>query len=642
MDEAVIATRRLTRRYGKVHAVQDLDLAVRRGELFGLVGPDGAGKTTTMQLLTGVLTPSAGEARVLGLDLRTAARSIQGRVGYMSEGFTLYGTLSVGENLLFFADLYGLPRRERDRRIGRLLAFSRLGPFWDREAQKLSGGMKKKLALCTTLLYEPDLLFLDEPTTGVDPVSRRDFWAILDEFLGHGITIVVSTPYMDEAERCDRVGLMHGGRLVAAGRPHDLKAALGMDLFEILATPRQRAREALRSLSAAPEVTVYGNWLHAMAPRGLLQPDALQSVLTAAGVGVEQIRPGVPGIEDVFIHHVGGGTAAVALTPDGETRPDAAPVGAGAPTGAPVVEVDELTRTFGDFTAVDQVTFTVHPGEIFGYLGANGAGKSTTIRMLTGLLPPTSGRARVAGWDVVRDSQAVRRHIGYMSQKFSLYGDLTVQENLDLYAGIYQVPRHRRRQRQDWALAVAGLAGHRHVLARALAGGMKQRLALGTAILHQPAVLFLDEPTSGVDPVARRQFWSLINSLAATGMTIFVTTHYMDEAEYCHRLGFMYAGRLIACDRPDVLKRQIIGDQVLAVGVDQPARALKALAGTPWAGRGTLFGTALHIRADDLETAWQEVPGLLSRQGFGVHGVTAAPPSLEDVFVSLIAREAES
>ncbi|HWO89958.1 MAG TPA: ATP-binding cassette domain-containing protein [Gemmatimonadales bacterium] len=451
-----VEIRGLTRRFGATVAVDGLTLDVPRGSLFGLVGPDGAGKTTTLRMLAGVLRPSAGDARLGGVSVVADPERVKHSIAYMSQRFGLYADLTVRENIDFYADLYGVPERERQSRLERLYRFSGLGPFEDRLAGRLSGGMKQKLSLCCALIHHPDILLLDEPTFGVDPISRRELWGILREMVDtEKRTVLVTTSSREEAARCDDIALLDRGRL-------------------------------------AP--------------------------------GKQMVR--VPPLE---------------RTQDVHDSP-------------PAVVVEDLTRSFGDFTAVDRVSFTVATGEIFGFLGPNGAGKTTTIRMLTGLLLPTGGRGTVAGHDILTDTEWIKRRIGYMSQLFSLYGDLTVEENIQLFAGLYEVTGSRYRERRDWVLEMSGLASRRASLTADLPLGFKQRLALGCAVMHEPPILFLDEPTSGVDPVARRAFWELIYGLADRGTTVFVTTHYMEEAEYCHRLALMNRGRLIALDTPAALR----------------------------------------------------------------------------------------
>lgn len=487
----LIAATNLTRRFGNLTAVNRLSLTIREGELFGLVGSDGAGKTTTLRMLAGILDQDQGTLAILGQKFPDHAEQVKGEIGYMSQRFGLYPDLTIAENIAFYADIFGVTGFERRERTAQLLEFSGLAPFAKRLAGRLSGGMKQKLGLCCALIHTPKLLLLDEPTNGVDPVSRRDFWKILRDLHDQGVTIVVATAYLDEAERCDRVGLIHGGELIACGTPNELTSA-GNQSLEELVIARINADSS---------------------PTNLLTEDSF-SVSASA------------------VEHELSGNA---------------------------VELHHLTRRFGDFIAVNSISLTVPKGQIFGFLGPNGAGKSTTIRMLCGILEPTSGNGTVAGFDIASEPEQIKENIGYMSQRFSLYEDLTVEENIAFYAGVYRLSPEQRVQRTAWVIHMAGLAERRTSKAGTLSGGWKQRLALGCAILHQPPIVFLDEPTSGVDPLSRRNFWELIRSLARQGITIFVTTHYMDEAEFCDRLALIYHGELIAVGTPQELKQQRAG-----------------------------------------------------------------------------------
>jgi len=493
----IVSVTNLSRRFGPLIAVDSLSLAIPAGELFGLVGSDGAGKTTTLRMLAGILDPHGGEVRVLGREFPAGAEQVKEEIGYMSQRFGLYPDLTVAENIAFYADIFGVTGEELRERNQRLLAFSGLAPFAGRLAGRLSGGMKQKLGLCCALIHKPRLLLLDEPTNGVDPVSRRDFWRILRELHAEGVTIVVATAYLDEASRCDRVGLIHGGRLIACDTPAGLTGN-GATTLEDLVIGR-----------------ISGDELPPFAKGG------------QGGISTEGREANPP--QSPFLKG-GGDETAVSLT--------------------------NLTKRFGTFTAVDGVSMMVPRGQIFGFLGPNGAGKSTTIRMLCGILSPTSGSGNVAGFDIATQPERIKENIGYMSQRFSLYEDLTVEENIAFYGGIYRIPAPRLKERTEWVIGMAGLTERRHSPAGELSGGWRQRLALGCAILHEPAIIFLDEPTSGVDPLSRRSFWGLIRSLAAGGVTVFVTTHYMDEAEFCDRLALIYRGELVATGTPEELKRE--------------------------------------------------------------------------------------
>lgn len=646
----MITTTGLVKTYGrgrkKVEAVRGVDLEVHRGEIFGLIGPDGAGKTTTIQMLCGILTPTGGEIRVAGVDVVRNPGLLEGRVGYMSEGFTLYGSLSVRENLDFFADLYNVLPENRSERIGDLLHFTRLEQASKRRAEHLSGGMKKKLALACALTYSPQILFLDEPTTGVDPVSRRDFWLLLNDFLEQGITVFVSTPYLDEAERFHRVALMHSGEIIACDTPETLKAGLSGDMLDLLANPQRQAMNRLRSHPAVLHVQVFGERLHLLVSDAQRDYKRLEAELKKDGIHFSDMRRTEPSLEDVFVMMLegrNGNTRVESLPITGNGREGAAELRALiTPNPSPqgnAVSVSGLTKRFDGITAVDNLSFGVRQGEIFGFLGPNGSGKTTTIRMLCGLLQPTSGTGTVAGWDILREQSRIKPEVGYMSQKFSLYNDLTVEENLDFFAGIYGLPESKRQTRKRWALEMAGLTGRERTITRELSGGWKQRLSLGCAILHEPRVLFLDEPTSGVDPISRRSFWDLIYELAEQGVTIFVTTHYMDEAEHCNTLGLIYAGRMIAKGSPDTLRSNMRAGQMLEVTCPQPMRALRRLRGMDGVLGAGFFGDRVHVLVEDAKRLGPEIRTALASEGHTVQRIQPIPFSLEDLFVIFIEME---
>ena len=634
MDSPAIEVRGLKKNYGQVAAVRGLDMEIQRGEIFGLVGADGAGKTTTIQMLCTLRLPSAGEARVLGMDTVTQAETLKERIGYVSERFNLYPTLTVAENLEFFARLRLVPAEVRTRRKQELLDFCRLEPFQKRRAEHLSGGMQKKLALACSLIHEPEVVFLDEPTTGVDPVSRRDFWKIISGFLTRGITVLVSTPYLDEAERFDRLALMHQGQIIACDTPSNLKAALAGELLEIRARP---TRKAVTTLKQAPHLGapyLFGDTIHLMVDKAEKRHPEVKRLLENSAITVEEIRLVTPSLEDVFVARL--------------TKPEEKPVGMGTSDysvktmidenkpGQTTIEVSDVTRRFGDFTAVDHVSFEVKRGEIFGLLGPNGSGKTTTIRMITGLLAPTSGNARVVGLDITLEPAEVHRKMGYMSQKFSLFADLTVEENINLYGGLYGLSRSLLEERKQWVLDMAGLRGKEKTVTRDLSGGWKQRLALGCTIIHGPEVIFLDEPTSGIDPLSRRSFWELIQGLAAGGTTIFVTTHYMDEAEHCHRLGLLNDGKLIALGSPLQLKTEQVKGELIEVISSDYARALELLSTDARYHQASPFGKAIHIVVDETQKASSEIRNLLEKANVTVWSINPISFSLEDIFISLV------
>ena len=462
-----IEVNNLSRRYGKVQALKAVSFSVGRGELFGIIGPDGAGKTTLYRILCSLLLPDEGTASVNGYDVVSGMKEIRRRVGYMPGRFSLYQDLTVEENLRFFATLFGTTIEENYDSIKAI--YTQIEPFRKRRAGALSGGMKQKLALCCALVHQPSVLFLDEPTTGVDPVSRKEFWEILSQLKEREITIVASTPYLDEVRKCERVAFLSEGRIRGIGTPDDILITF----------------------------------------RDIFNPPA-----------IEKLEAGTKSNENA-------------------------------------IEVEHLVKAFGSFHAVDDISFTVRKGEIFGFLGANGAGKTTAMRMLTGLSQPTDGNGKVAGFDIRTEYEQIKKHIGYMSQKFSLYEDLTVAENIRLFAGIYGMDDGEIRRKTTDLLDRLDFSAHRNTLVSSLPLGWKQKLAFSVSIFHDPHVVFLDEPTGGVDPATRRQFWELIYDAAKQGITVFVTTHYMDEAEYCDRISIMVDGKIKALGTPEELKQKL-------------------------------------------------------------------------------------
>jgi ABC-2 type transport system ATP-binding protein len=592
-----------------------------------------------MRLLTGILDTTGGEAWVAGFDVRREAEALKDHIGYMSQRFGLYADLTVQENIDFYADIYGVARRDRGVKIDRLLAFSNLTPFRRRLAGNLSGGMKQKLGLTCALVHTPRVLFLDEPTNGVDPVSRRDFWRILYQLVRERVTIFVSTAYLDEAERCSRLALLHRGRLLALGTPDEVKGLMAGALLEVTTPEPRRAAAALKPGFGPGAVGLFGDRVHLVVQDPAPAAERVRGLLTEAGIETAGVRPIPPSLEDVFVSVLGEDGEASGVKSEGGASPLTPHPSRLTPHASPpasAVSVRQLTKRFGDFVAVRGVSFEVGAGEVFGFLGPNGAGKSTTIRMLCGLLTPTSGAGTVAGLDVGTEAEAIKAHIGYMSQRFSLYEDLTVEENIDFYGGVYGIGRQRLAERKEWVIGMAGLADHRRHLTGLLSGGWKQRLALGCSILHEPPVLFLDEPTSGVDPLSRRRFWDLIYDLSGQGVTVFVSTHYMEEAEYCDRLGLIYRGELIALGTPGALKRGLMEEEILEVLCGRPQDAMGEVEGLPGVTEVALFGAGLHAVVRDAGRTAPAIRELLARKGFAVERVERIDPSLEDVFVSLI------
>ena len=571
-DESVVRAESLTRRFtgpdGRSRVALDrVSLSVTRGQLTALVGPDGAGKTTLMRMMAGLLAPDEGSLRVLGLDVTRDAQAVQDRISYMPQRFGLYEDLSVQENLDLYADLHGVPQAVRRERFARLMAMTDLARFTARPAGKLSGGMKQKLGLACTLVRSPELLLLDEPSVGVDPLSRRDLWEILLQLVrDEQLSVVVSTAYMDEAERCTHVHVMNAGHVLANGTPQALaQRAQGLTF---VATPpvgmaaRMLQARLLDAASAAVDAVPRGGQV-----RFIRRPDVDEAALRPMLENVE-VHPRPAELEDAFMlmlrqhaEAAGGQSSSEGLPAAGadrtlQGRRNDEPTAPAAVTdhAEPVIVVRDLVRRFGDFTAVASTSFEVRRGEIFGLLGPNGAGKTTTFRMLCGLLPATSGSLQVAGANLRVAPARARARIGYVAQKFSLYATLTVRENLAFYGAAYGLHGRQLTERieamlQRFDLDPAAESG-------LLPAGYRQRLAMAAGLIHAPDILFLDEPTSGIDPLARRAFWRTITVLSAQGVTIVITTHFMEEAEYCDRIAIQDAGRMLALGTPRDVRTQ--------------------------------------------------------------------------------------
>jgi ABC-2 type transport system ATP-binding protein len=546
MSEALVRLEGVSKRFDAAAqpAIAEMTTSIMGSGITGLAGPDGAGKTTLLRLILGLLKPDSGTLLVCGRDPISQASEVRDLVAYMPQRFGLYEDLTVLENLTLYADLRAVAGEERRAAFDRLLAFTSLAPFTGRLAGALSGGMKQKLGLACALIRTPRLLLLDEPSAGVDPVSRRELWRMVRTLTGQGIGVVWSTAYLDEAERCERVLLMNDGKLIYEGSPSELTNRMSGRSFHLRNAGVQR-RTVLASAAKMPGVIdgiIQGANVRIVLAAGAAPPSA-EDFKHVAQVEVASVPPR---FEDAFVSLLGSASPAVSrlAATTGRARPDA----------GPMVEAKELTRRYGSFTAADRISFSIGEGEIFGLLGPNGAGKSTTFKMLCGLLRPTSGEAHVAGLDVTVQSSAARNRLGYMAQKFSLYGDLSVAQNLEFFAGVYGLIGMRRRRAVERVTEAFGLQRYMDTNAGTLPAGYKQRLALSCAVMHEPPVLFLDEPTSGVDPLTRREFWAHINALVQGGVTVMVTTHFLDEAEYCDRIALIYRGRMIASGSPDELK----------------------------------------------------------------------------------------
>ncbi len=520
-------------------ALKNINVSIPRGKVIGLVGPDGAGKTTLIRLIAGLLTPSMGKITVEGYDTIIDSEKIHYLTSYMPQKFGLYEDLTVMQNLNLYAELRNVLGADKKAVYEKLLHFTGLANFTGFLAKNLSGGMKQKLGLACALIKKPELLLLDEPSVGVDPISRRELWKMVNGLIDEGITVIWSTAYLDEAERCDSVLLLNNGELLYDGSPKKLTDKMLGRSFEITDIEGDKRELLFRLLNNENVMD------------GVIQGRDLRIVLKENVTYLKDVKlkSVLPRFEDAFIDILGGG-------PGGKSElANKAPVVKG-DIKTPIL-AEDLTKKFGDYTAVDKIMIQVKKGEIFGLLGPNGAGKTTTFKMLCGLLNPTLGKAFVYGMDLQKAPSEARARIGYMAQKFSLYGNLSVRQNLNFFAGAYNLRMSEKRAAIEEMIEVFGLKEYLSVSAEMLPLGFKQRLSLACANMHHPEVLFLDEPTSGVDPVTRREFWNHINGLVAKGVTIMVTTHFMEEAEYCDRIALIYQGKIINMDTPNNLKDQV-------------------------------------------------------------------------------------
>lgn len=629
-NNLVIEVAELYKRYGKLTAVKGVNFAVRRGEIFGLIGPDGAGKTTTFHILAGVMEASAGDVWVLGKMPRNARLGI----GYLTQQFSLYLDLSIDENLRYSAGLREVPNELFVQRRAKYLGLMGLAKFGDRLAGQLSGGMKQKLALCCALVSQPEILLLDEPTTGVDPVSRREFWDILATLANEGTTIVVATPYLDEAERCNRIALMYDGEIHQVGTLNELRESLGLQRLEVRTNDLQTAEKVLlKGIANSPniaDVQTFGDRLDVLVKSAVKGKSQVEEIFQHHDLAINSIESAEATLENVFVTRLRqeGSDPPFVTFPKSKASRSQSDIAIGA---------YDLQKIFGNFAAVKGVSLEIKYGEIYGLLGANGAGKTTTIKLLCGLLEASNGEIYLGGQTSNLRSKELRRRIGYMSQKFTLYDDLSILQNLQFYCGVYGVPRRSRKQKIDWVLETCGLAGQENLITGQLPGGWKQRVAFGASVMHEPDILFLDEPTSGVDPLARRQFWRFINEFARQGTAILVTTHYLEEAEQCNRMGFMVAGEVVIQGSPSEIKAQQPGELIELV--TNKTQAASDLLKTEWESwRVSIFGDRLHIVLDRPKTELPEIRSFLQNAEINVQSVRTIPFSLEDAFIGTVQR----
>ena len=620
---AVVDAQGLSKSYGPVTALDAVNFEVRPGEIFGFIGADGAGKTTAFRIIAGVLAPGSGKVQVLG----TTPRDARPGVGYLTQPFSLYPDLSVDENLNYAGGLREVPPKDFEERRERYFKLFELIKFTDRLAGRLSGGMKQKLALSCALIPDPKLLLLDEPTTGVDPVTRRDFWDALTSLATGGMSIVVATPYLDEAERCHRIALMERGKIYDIDSPARFRSKMGVTRLEVKVEPLANAEDVLAASPEAQDVQRFGDRLDVMAAN----PDAaevdLRQRAESNGLRVTEIRRSQPTLENAFVGELRKMRGAQHIPPFPHPSPPLKRKDI-------VIGAKDLNKRFGSFQAVKNFQLEIRNGDIYGLLGANGAGKTTSIKIICGLIDPTSGSVTLMGKSKGLRAASVRSRIGYMSQKFALYDDLTIGENLDFYARLYGVDESVREERKRWVLESAELKEEAGMLTKSLPGGWKQRVAFGAAVMHEPEAIFLDEPTSGVDPLARRAMWRMINEFADRGAGVLVVTHYLEEAEQCNRLGFMVAGEIISQGSPSEVKAGMKGS-LYEIEADHPDRALDVLRKKFGASRVSLFGDRLHLVTEDDEQK-RIASSILAEAGVKILAEKPIEFSLEDVFISLI------
>ena len=622
-ETAVVEADSLAKSYGSIKALDDVSFTVRPGEIFGFIGADGAGKTTAFKIIAGVLAEGGGKIEVLG----TTPRKAGSQVGYLTQPFSMYFDLSIDENLSYAGGLRLVPKKDYDERRERYFKLFDIYRFSDRLAGRLSGGMKQKLALSAALIAGPKLLLLDEPTTGVDPVTRRDFWDALTSLATEGMTIIVATPYLDEAERCHRVALIERGKIYDIDTPAQFRSKMGLTRLEVKVDPLAPAEDVLAKSPEAADVQRFGDRLDVLAARPDDAEAELRERAEANGLSIKAIQRSQPTLENAVVGVLRKmrGTQVIPHFPKPSPAREQKDI---------VIGAKDLNKRFGSFQAVKNFQLAIRNGDIYGLLGANGAGKTTAIKIICGLIDPTSGSVSLLGKSKGLRAAAVRSRIGYMSQKFALYDDLTIGENLDFYARLYGVEESVREERKKWVLDLAELSGDEGMLTKSLPGGWKQRVAFGAAVMHEPDAIFLDEPTSGVDPLARRAMWRMINEFADRGAGILVVTHYLEEAEQCNNIGFMVAGEIIAQGSPSEVKAAMKG-QMSEISTDKPDLALRTLKEKFGASRVSLFGDKLHLVTEGDEQK-SEAAELLKNAGVTVSSWVPTQFSLEDVFISLI------
>ena len=630
--EPVVKVSDLRKNYGETQALKGVSFEIYPGEIFGIVGPDGAGKTSAFHMLGGILDATSGDIAVLG----KKPRETRLEIGYLTQLFSLYLDLSIKENIEYVAGLRQVSKKDLNDRRDKYLNLMDLNRFSNRLAGQLSGGMKQKLALCCALIARPRLLLLDEPTTGVDPVSRREFWDLLASITQEGVTVAVATPYMDEAERCHRLILLHEGSIQDEGRPQELKDKLKLKRLELRSSYLDELSNRLHIAMKTEQthfadIQEFGDRLDVLTDDLQIAQEAIEK--QASGLELS-ISAQEPTLENVFVSKLKSSEIK-------DVSISFPFVQKGSPSNNIAIKADHIYKEFGSFTAVKDVSLHIEYGHIYGLLGANGAGKTTTIKMLCGLLAPTRGQMSLGGEKGNLRSSLLRKKLGYMSQKFTLYDDLTILENLEFYCGVYCVPQELKHKRLSWVLENTGLLGEENRLTGNLPGGWKQRLSFGASVLHQPEVLFLDEPTSGVDPLARRQMWQLIRDFAKQGTAILVTTHFLEEAEHCSELGFMVAGELVAQGAPGKIKAEQPGSLIeLKFKDNQAAYNMLKTRLDSW--RVSIFADAVHLVLDNPDVELQAIIDSCNNQNIECFSTRNLPFSLEDAFIGIVKRQSGS
>ena len=618
--DTIIAVNNLIKQFKSFKALDNLNFKVSKGEIFGLIGPDGAGKTTTFHILGGISNASFGEVKILDLN----PKDTKIKVSYITQQFSLYSDLTVSENIDYVASIKNISKDTYIQRKEKYLNLVKLNKFTSRLTSQLSGGMKQKLALCCAVISEPEILLLDEPTTGVDPISRRDFWDILASLSDSGITIVVATPYLDEAERCTKVAFINNGRIVNSGSPESLKATFNLGKLEIFASSKTISDlyDEYNQNSKISNIKAYGDKLEIIAEK-----NDIVNINGAVSKVADQTAIIPLNLDDAFNLNLKNLSQNVKTYPYPFSKSSLV-------KGGIAIKADKLSKNFGSFKSVDSVNLEIKYGEIFGLLGANGAGKTTTIKMLCGLLQPSAGFIQIGG--SCGQDLSIKEKIGYMSQKFVMYSDLTVRENLQYYLGIYKTPKRIQKTKLDWVINVFNLSQELDTLTGKLPGGYKQKLSFAASILHEPEILFLDEPTSGVDPFMRQVLWDYIRQLAKNGTAILTTTHFIPEAENCHSLGFMVNGKLVATGSPNKIKQ---GQKLLELTVDKLTQATEALRQNykPW--QVSIFGNNIHIYLDDIND--EAYKTILNSANINISSQRIVPYTLEDAFIKIIETSEE-